>query len=133
MLTHTLQPSLAGPDGGCLGGGGKQDRRCYAGCIKSLTPLTRALLRVILRPEPLAALLYLQQAWAILFKHQKRGGRRGGAKNYLQDGGEFPARMLEDLGVTTGELGQRKAGSLPYVALIGRIVIMFLSAWIFHL
>jgi amino acid transporter len=54
-------------------------------------------------------------------------------RHYVQDGGRFPARMLEDLGLTTGSLGEKKAGSLPYFTLIGGIVVVLISAWIFHL
>jgi amino acid transporter len=54
-------------------------------------------------------------------------------RHYAQDGGKFPPRMLEDLGIQTGTLGERKAGNLPYLALLGGVVVMLVSAWIFHL
>jgi amino acid transporter len=54
-------------------------------------------------------------------------------RHYLQDGGKFPERMLEDLGCPGGQLGERKAGVLPYVALAGGVLVVALSAWFFHL
>jgi amino acid transporter len=54
-------------------------------------------------------------------------------RHYVQDGGKFPTRMLEDLGITgSNQLGERRAGNLPYLALLGGIVVVLLSAWIFH-
>jgi amino acid transporter len=54
-------------------------------------------------------------------------------RHYVQDGGKFPARMLEDLGINDGnDLGQRRAGMLPYLTLAGGIAVVLLSAWIFH-
>jgi amino acid transporter len=54
-------------------------------------------------------------------------------RHYVQDGGRFPERMLEDLGGADGELGERKAGILPYLTLAGGVLVMLLSAWIFKL
>jgi hypothetical protein len=54
-------------------------------------------------------------------------------RHYVQDGGRFPQRMLEDLGGADGELGERKAGILPYLTLAGGMLVMLLSAWIFKL
>jgi amino acid transporter len=54
-------------------------------------------------------------------------------RHYVQDGGKFPPRMMEDLGLKEGQgLGERKAGVLPYLTLLGGIVVVVLSAWIFH-
>ena len=54
-------------------------------------------------------------------------------RHYVQDGGKFPPRMMEDLGLKEGEgLGERKAGVLPYLTLAGGIAVVILSAWIFH-
>jgi amino acid transporter len=39
-------------------------------------------------------------------------------RHYLQDGGKFPKEAYDDLGLKEGELGERKAGILPYLALI---------------
>jgi amino acid transporter len=51
-------------------------------------------------------------------------------RHYVQDKGKFPDRMLEDLGVTSGNVGERKAGVLPYVALAGGIAVMLVAKWI---
>jgi amino acid transporter len=54
-------------------------------------------------------------------------------RHYVQDGGKFPPRMMEDLGLREGEgLGERKAGMLPYLTLAAGIAVVILSAWIFH-
>jgi amino acid transporter len=52
-------------------------------------------------------------------------------RHYIQDGGKFPARMLEDLGSEDGQLGERRAGVLPYLALAGGALVVLFSAWIF--
>jgi len=52
-------------------------------------------------------------------------------RHYIQDGGKFPARMLEDLGSEDGQLGERRAGLLPYFALAGGALVVLVSAWIF--
>lgn len=52
-------------------------------------------------------------------------------RHYIQDGGRFPARMLEDLGSVDGELGERRAGVLPYLALAGGVLVVIVSAWFF--
>jgi amino acid transporter len=54
-------------------------------------------------------------------------------RHYVQDGGRFPERMLEDLGCAGGQLGERRAGSLPYLALAGGALVVLLSAWFFRL
>ena len=54
-------------------------------------------------------------------------------RHYVQDGGRFPDRMLEDLGCAGGQLGERKAGMLPYLALAGGVVVVLLSARFFRL
>ncbi|MSP82921.1 MAG: APC family permease [Alphaproteobacteria bacterium] len=54
-------------------------------------------------------------------------------RHYVQDGGKFPAQMLADLGLKDGQLGERKAGFLPYVALLGGLVTILISNWIFTL
>jgi amino acid transporter len=54
-------------------------------------------------------------------------------RHYVQDGGKFPPRMMEDLGLREGEgLGERKAGMLPYLTLLGGVAVVILSAWYFH-
>jgi amino acid transporter len=52
-------------------------------------------------------------------------------RHYVQDGGVFPDRMLVDLGLQGRDLGQRKAGMLPYLALVGGVVVMLVAHWIF--
>jgi amino acid transporter len=54
-------------------------------------------------------------------------------RHYVQDGGRFPAQMLDDLGIKEGQLGERRAGALPYVTLIGGLAVVLIAAWIFHL
>jgi amino acid transporter len=52
-------------------------------------------------------------------------------RHYVQDKGQFPPRMMEDLGLKAGDLGQKKAGMLPYLALAGGVAVVLLSNWIF--
>jgi amino acid transporter len=54
-------------------------------------------------------------------------------RHYVQDKGKFPARMMEDLGLKEGDLGQKKAGVLPYVVLVAGVVVLLVSNWIFTL
>jgi hypothetical protein len=39
-------------------------------------------------------------------------------RHYLKDGGKFPKEAYDDLGLKEGDLGERKAGMLPYLALV---------------
>jgi amino acid transporter len=53
-------------------------------------------------------------------------------RHYVQDGGKFPARMLEDLGVKeAGGLGEKKAGVLPYVVLVAGLIVIVACNFIF--
>ena len=52
-------------------------------------------------------------------------------RHYVQDRGKFPAQMLEDLGLKGGDLGERKAGMLPYAVLAAGVVVLLLSNWLF--
>ncbi|GIK98234.1 MAG: amino acid permease [Alphaproteobacteria bacterium] len=54
-------------------------------------------------------------------------------RHYVQDGGKFPSRMLEDLGVTTDTLHVRKAGMLPYVTLAAGVVVVIVFNRLFTL
>ena len=55
-------------------------------------------------------------------------------RHYVQDGGKFPDRMLEDLGVKeVGGLGERKAGMLPYLTLGAGIAVVFIANWLFKI
>ena len=52
-------------------------------------------------------------------------------RHYVQDKGKFPPQMLADLGLKEGDLGQKKAGVLPYVVLVAGVVVLLLSNWFF--
>ncbi len=54
-------------------------------------------------------------------------------RHYVQDKGQFPQEMLDDLHVSSRDLTIRKAGVLPYVTLAGGIVIAFIANMVFHL
>ncbi len=54
-------------------------------------------------------------------------------RHYVQDGGKFPPEALEDLGLTNGDLGERKAGIKPYLALVLGIAIVLWANWFFVL
>jgi amino acid transporter len=54
-------------------------------------------------------------------------------RHYIQDKGQFPPQMMADLGLKAGELGEKKAGILPYVVLAAGVVVVLLSNWIFTL
>lgn len=54
-------------------------------------------------------------------------------RHYVQDGGKFPDHMLADLGLTQADLGKKRAGILPYVALIVGVAIVLVSNWFFQL
>jgi amino acid transporter len=53
-------------------------------------------------------------------------------RHYVQDGGRFPAAMLDDLGVEAGTMGERRAGILPYLTLLAGVAVVLLANWIFH-
>ncbi len=54
-------------------------------------------------------------------------------RHYIQDGGQFPPEALEDLGLSNGDLGEKKAGILPYLALLLGAAIVLWSNWFFVL
>ena len=54
-------------------------------------------------------------------------------RHYLQDGGKFPKEAYDDLGLPYGELGERKAGMLPYLALILGAGVVLWANWFFVL
>jgi len=54
-------------------------------------------------------------------------------RHYVQDKGVFPDHMLEDLNLTKADLGARKAGILPYLALAGGLAVTLIANWIFQL
>lgn len=54
-------------------------------------------------------------------------------RHYYQDGGKFPKEAYDDLGLAEGDLGERRAGILPYVALAAGVAVVFLANWFFVL
>jgi amino acid transporter len=54
-------------------------------------------------------------------------------RHYIQDKGKFPDHMLADLGLTQADLGKKRAGILPYLALIAGVAVMLFSNWFFQL
>jgi amino acid transporter len=54
-------------------------------------------------------------------------------RHYIQDGGKFPAGALEELGLKDGDMGERKAGMLPYLALALGAAVVLWSNWFFQL
>lgn len=54
-------------------------------------------------------------------------------RHYLTDGGKFPKEAYDDLGLTEGDLGERKAGMWPYLCLIAGAVVVLWSNWFFVL
>jgi len=54
-------------------------------------------------------------------------------RHYVQDGGRFPDRMLSDLGIREGSLGERRAGILPYIALAVGILVVIAADMYFEL
>ena len=43
-------------------------------------------------------------------------------RHYVQDKGQFPAAMLDDLHLSSRDLSVKKAGMLPYLALAGELL-----------
>jgi amino acid transporter len=55
-------------------------------------------------------------------------------RHFVQDGGKFPKRMLEDLGVRDEHgLGEKRAGVLPYVTLVAGVVVLLAANYFFTL
>lgn len=55
-------------------------------------------------------------------------------RHFLQDKGKFPEQMLDDLHVGgSGDTTTKRAGVLPYLALVGGIAVVLVSNWFFHL
>lgn len=54
-------------------------------------------------------------------------------RHYIVDGGKFPKEAYDDLGLPYGELGERKAGILPYLALILGAAVVLWANWFFVL
>jgi amino acid transporter len=54
-------------------------------------------------------------------------------RHYVQDGGKFPSQALADLGLKEGDMGERKAGMLPYLTLAAGLIVVLVANWIFVL
>ena len=54
-------------------------------------------------------------------------------RHYVVDGGKFPKEAYDDLGLPYGELGERKAGILPYLALLAGACVVLWANWFFVL
>jgi amino acid transporter len=54
-------------------------------------------------------------------------------RHFVQDKGKFPAEALEDLGLVGNDLGVKKAGMLPYLALAGGLAIVLIANVVFQL
>ena len=54
-------------------------------------------------------------------------------RHYVQDGGKFPKGAMEELGLKEGDMGERKAGMLPYVTLAAGAAVVLWANWFFQL
>ena len=54
-------------------------------------------------------------------------------RHYIQDGGKFPKGALDDLGLKEGDMGEKKAGMLPYITLAAGAAVVLLANWFFQL
>ncbi len=54
-------------------------------------------------------------------------------RHYMQDGGKFPKQAYIDLGLKEGDLGERKAGMLPYATLVAGAAVVLFANWFFVL
>jgi amino acid transporter len=54
-------------------------------------------------------------------------------RHYIQDGGKFPKGALAELGLKEGDMGEKKAGTLPYITLAGGAAVVLLANWFFQL
>jgi amino acid transporter len=54
-------------------------------------------------------------------------------RHYIQDGGKFPKGTLDELGLKEGDMGEKKAGMLPYITLAGGAAVVLLANWFFQL
>jgi amino acid transporter len=53
-------------------------------------------------------------------------------RHYIQDGGKFPKGALDELGLKEGDMGERKAGMLPYITLAAGAALVLLTNWLFQ-
>jgi amino acid transporter len=54
-------------------------------------------------------------------------------RHYIQDSGRFPAGALEALGLKDGDMGEKKAGMLPYLTLGAGALVVLWANWFFVL
>jgi amino acid transporter len=54
-------------------------------------------------------------------------------RHYYQDNGKFPKEAYDDLGLKEGDLGERKAGMLPYLTLVAGAAVVLWANWFFVL
>ncbi len=54
-------------------------------------------------------------------------------RHYIQDGGKFPKGALEALGLKDGDMGEKKAGMLPYLTLVLGAAVVLWANWFFVL
>lgn len=54
-------------------------------------------------------------------------------RHFYQDGGKFPPEALADLGLHDGDMGEKKAGILPYLALAAGLAVVLWANWFFVL
>ena len=54
-------------------------------------------------------------------------------RHWYQDGGRFPAKAMAELGLKDGEMGERKAGMLPYLTLLLGAGVVLWANWFFQL
>ena len=54
-------------------------------------------------------------------------------RHYIQDKGQFPAGALEELGLKGQDLGERKAGMLPYLTLAAGLAVVLIANWLFQM
>ena len=54
-------------------------------------------------------------------------------RHYVQDQGQFPSQAMAALGLKDGDMGERKAGMLPYLALAAGAILVLWANWYFVL
>ncbi|AGK56278.1 amino acid permease-associated protein [Hyphomicrobium denitrificans 1NES1] len=54
-------------------------------------------------------------------------------RHYVQDRGQFPQHMLDDLNLTANSMQVRKAGILPYLVLLAGVCVVLIANWFFQL
>jgi hypothetical protein len=54
-------------------------------------------------------------------------------RHYVQDKGRFPDHMLQDLDLKGQDLGERRAGLLPYLTLLAAAAVILVSNYYFQL